>query len=241
MENEYSLSVLICATDETFSLERTFRKLDAVGAADEYLFVLSKTCAPECLATVERLCARADCRWMYQSETGLGNAVRDSFAVVRGTHLALWSADEATDAASFPEMARLSRENPDKIVKISRWLHPDGFEGYGRLNKMLNYISQRAFGLMFRSRLTEFTNPTQIAPVAVYRRIRWQHTGFDFLPEMIFKPLKLGVGFIEVPTKNVPREEGRSGNTLLSHVRYYRTILQIFFTKPEDLVEEAKP
>ena len=241
MENEYSLSVVICAVDETFSLERTFRKLDGYGGADEYLFVLSKTCTPECLATVERLCDRPDCRWVYQSAVGFGNAIRDSFGMVRGTHMVVWSADEATDVSSFPEMLRLSKENPEKIVKISRWLHPDGFDGYGRLNKFLNYVSQRAFGLLFRSDLTEFTNPTQIAPVAVYRRIRWQHTGFDFLPEPVFKPLKLGVEFIEVPTKNVPREEGRSHNTFFSHIWYYRTILQIFFTKPEDLVEEAKP
>ena len=239
MENEYTLSVVICAVDETFSLERTFEKLDRDRPAMEYLFVLAKTCTPECLSTVEKLCLREDCRWMYQSGKGLGNALRDGFDCVIGTHIAIWSADEATDAASFPEMLRLSKENPDKIVKISRWLHPEGFEGYGRVNKMLNYVSQRAFGLMFRSKLTEFTNPTQIAPTAVYRRIRWEHNGFDFLPELTFKPLKLGVGFIEVPTKNVPREEGRSHNNYLSHIFYYSTILKIFFTKKKNLIKEV--
>ncbi len=239
MNENYSLSIVICAVDETFSLERTFQKLDGYGGADEYLFVLSKTCTPECLATVERLCERADCRWIYQSATGFGNAMRDSFEIVRGTHIVIWSADEATDTSSFPQMLRLSKENPDMIIKISRWMRPDGFDGYGRLNKFLNYISQRAFGLLFRSDLTEFTNPTQIAPTPLYRKIRWTHTGFDFLPELVFKPLKLGVKFIEVPTKNVPREEGKSHNTFFSHIFYYRTILEVFFTKKENLIKET--
>ena len=239
MNEPYSLSIVICAVDETVSMERTFKKLDGSGGGDEYLIVLSKTCTPGCLETAKKLCAREDCRWMYQSGKGLGNAIRDSFSEVRGTHVVIWSADEATDAASFPEMLRLSKENPEKIVKISRWLHPDGFDGYGKLNKCLNYISQRMFGLMFRSKLTEFTNPTQICPVSVYRRIRWEHTSYDFLPEMTFKPLKLGVEFIEVPTKNVPRTEGESHNTFLSHIWYYRTILKIFFTKKQDLLEDA--
>ncbi|MBR5423090.1 MAG: hypothetical protein IK108_03680 [Clostridia bacterium] len=239
MNREYSLSAVICAVDETFMLEQTFQKLDGYGGAEEYLFVLAKTCTPGCLATVERLCARSDCRWVYQTGEGLGNAIRESFFMVNGTHLVIWSADEATDVSSFPEMLRLSKENPEKIIKISRWLRKDGFEGYGYVKKCLNYVSQRFFGLLFHSKLTEFTNPTQICPVAVYRGIRWNCTGFDFLPEMTFKPLKLGIEFIEVPTKNVPRLEGRSHHTLLSHIRYYRTVMKIFFTRKQDLIKET--
>ena len=134
---------------------------------------------------------------------------------------------------------KLSLELPPYVAQCIETLNQNGFEGYGRFNKFLNYVSQRIFGLMFRSDLTEFTNPTQIAPVAVYRRIRWDHTGFDFLPELTFKPLKLGVEFIEVPTKNVPREEGRSHNTYFSHIFYYRTVLEIFFAKKENLIREA--
>ncbi len=238
--DDYRLSVVICAVDETFSLRRTFEKLDSFREASEYLFVLSKTCTPGCLAVTQELCRRPDCRWMYQSGTGLGGAIRDSFTEVCGTHLVLWSADEATDVSSFPEMVRLSKENPEKIIKISRWLRKDGFEGYGRVNKALNYVSQRMFGLMFRSSLTEFTNPTQIAPVAVYRSIRWERTGFDFLPEMILKPLKLGVEFIEVPTKNVPREEGESHTTFRAHLLYYRNIFKIFFTDKQKLRMEGQ-
>ena len=239
MTEPYRLSIAICAVDETFSLERTFHKLDAYNAAFEYLFVLARNCSSSCRETVERICVRPDCRWMYQPGRGFGDALQTVFREVKGTHAAIWSADEATDTASFPEMLRLSRENPDAIVKISRYLHPEGFADYGRLKKTLNHISQRCFGLLYHSRLTEFTNPTQIAPVPLYRRIRWECTGFALTTEMVFKPLRLGVRFFEVPTKNVKREEGRSHRSNGAVLRYYYMILKIRLTDPKKLVTET--
>ena len=235
----YRLSVAVCAVDETFMLERTFRKLDAYEEAFEYLFVLAKTCTDACRETTERICERPDCRWIYQPGAGFGDALQTVFREVRGTHVVVWSADEATDVASFPEMVRLSKENPEKIVKISRFLHPEGFADYGRLKRAANAVSQRGFGLLYHSSLTEFTNPTQIAPVSVYRRIRWERSGFEFTTEMVCKPLRLGVAFLEVPTRNVKREEGRSHRKFGAVLRYYHMILKIRFTDPEKLTTET--
>ena len=239
MNEAYSLSVVICAIDETFSLKRTFQKLDAFHAASEYVFVLARNCSAGCLDTVKQICARPDCRYIFQPGKGFGDAIRASFNEVTGTHMVVWSADEATDVASFPEMLRLSKAHPEKIIKISRWMRKDGFEGYGRIKKCINFVSQRAFALLYRSKLTEFTNPTQIAPVRVYRSIRWERTGFEFLPEMVFKPLRLGVEFTEVPTKNVAREEGHTHNHLKGWLMYYFMIVKIRFTKKENLLKEA--
>ena len=151
MVNDYRLSVVICAVDETFSLKRTFEKLDAFHEASEYVFVLAKNCAAGCLETVKSLCERPDCRYIFQPGVGFGDAIRASFQEVTGTHMVVWSADEATDVSSFPEMLRLSKKDPEKIIKISRWLRKDGFERYGKVKKVINYISQRSFALLYRS------------------------------------------------------------------------------------------
>ncbi len=239
MPDTYRLSIVICAVDETFSLERTFHKLDAYGAACEYLFVLAKSCSDACRDTVKKLCARPGCRWLYQPGKGFGDAIRTAIREVQGTHMVVWSADEATDIASFPEMLRLSQENPDAVVKISRFLHPEGFADYGLVKRILNRFSQACFRALYRSDLTEFTNPTQIAPVSLYRRIRWDRSGFEMLTEMVFKPLRLGVRFLEVPTKNVAREEGRSHRTFAAALLYYYMILKIRFTDTKKLTTES--
>lgn len=240
MTDDYRLTVAICAVDETFSLARTFRKLDSYGAAYEYLFVLSRKASDGCRRTVNELSRDPRCRQMEQPGTGFGDALKTVFREARGTHVLVWSADEATDTASFPEMLRLSRANPDAVVKISRFLDPDGFRGYGAVKKRLNAISQAGFRLLYRSALTEFTNPTQIAPAALYRRIRWERDGFELTTEMTFKPLRLGVRFIEVPTKNVPREEGRSHRTPGAAALYYYMILKIRFSPVERLIAQTE-
>ena len=239
MSDEYRLSVIFCAVDESVSLEKTFRKIDQNQGVFEYLFVLSQTCTQACLRTVETLCERDDCRYFYQTGKGFGNAMQEGFAAARGTHVIVWSADEGTDTASFPEMLRISRENPDAIVSISRWLRKGGFEGYGRIRTAINFLSQKCFALLYRSDLTDFTNPTQIAPLAVYRAINWEWDGFEMLPEMTFKPLRLGVRFIEVPTRNVPRTEGRSHSRLLSLASYYVVIWRIRFMDIDQIRKEA--
>ena len=238
MDSAYRLSVVLCAVDETFSLRETFRGIDCFHLAYEYLFVLSRDCTPECLETVREICTRDDCRYVYQSGRGFGNAIRESMQHVQGDHMILWSADGATNADCFPELVRLSKEKPDCIVTVSRWLSADGFDGYNAVRKVVNRISQKLFAFLYRSDLTDFTNPTQIAPTALYRAIRWERNGFDLIPELTFKPLKLGVKFIEVPGKCLPRQEGRSHSRFSDLTSYYIRILQIYRMDRNDILSE---
>ncbi len=241
MDNAYSLSVVLCAVDETFSLRETFEGVDRFHLADEYLFVLSQTCTDGCLQTVREICTRDDCRYIIQSGRGFGNAIRDGILEVKGDHILLWSGDGATDSAAYPELVRLSKDNPDAIVTVSRWLSDDGFPGYNPIRKAINRISQRAFALLFRSEQTDLTNPTQIAPTAIYRSIRWEQNGFDFLPEMIFKPIKLGARFIEVPGRCLPRREGKSHSSFRELALYYVRILHIYRMDRSEILRQEDP
>ena len=240
MRDTYSLSVVLCAVDETFSLRETFNGIDRFHLADEYLFVLSQTCTDGCLQTVKEICTREDCRYIIQSGRGFGNAIRDGIFAVKGDHILLWSADGATNSEAYPELVRLSRENPDVIVTVSRWLSDDGFPGYNPIRKMVNRISQKMFAMLYRSSQTDLTNPTQIAPTALYRSIRWEQDGFDFLPELIFKPIRLGARFIEVPGKCLPRQEGESHSSFRELVLYYVRILHIYRMDRSEIIRQEE-
>ena len=227
MDNGYSLSVVCCATNESQSLLDTYLKISSFKCAVEYIFVLSQNASDLCVDTVKKICDNSDCRYFFQSRPGLGAAIRDAIENAKGSHIIVWPADDGMDTKSFPEMVRISQENPGKIVTVSRWLAKDGFENYGKFRKAINYVSQKAFAFLYKSELTDFTNPTQIAPIDVYRRINWQGEGWDFIPEFIFKPLKLGCEFIEVPCKNLSRKEGKSNADFLKLATYYIIILNI--------------
>lgn len=229
MTEPYRLSVVICAVDETFSLRNAYGKLRSAVDCGEFLFVLAQHCAGETREIVQEICQSENCRFFVQSGQGLGNAIREAIQAVAGTHMLVWPADDGMDTSSVPQMLRLSREDPEKIITISRWIEGGGFCGYGRVRKAVNFLSQKLFARLYHSDLTDFTNPTQIAPVSVYRAIRWQGNGFDLIPEMIFKPLRLGYGFEEVPCTDCKRVDGVKHNSFWDLAKYYVVILKIRF------------
>ena len=240
MSSLYRLSVVFCAVDETYSLQQAYAALAKDDLVFEFFFILSKNCSAACLETVKRLCCREKCSFFFQSGCGLGNAIRDAFALVRGTHILIWPADDGISTDIFPEMVSLSKRYPDKIISVSRWLKKNSFYGYGTIRKGINYLSQKLFAVLYRSNLTDYTNPTQIAPVSVYRSIKWTGSDFSFIPEMTFKPLRLGYSFLEVPAEDHARSEGKKHGSFFEYVRYYSVILHIRFQKKRDLAVSEK-
>lgn len=233
---DYKLSVAFCTIDETYSLKHAYQSISKLNFADEFLFIVANNATPECVNTVKELCMHPDCKYFFQNKKGLGNAIQDAIKFACGTHLILWPADNDMDISSLPNMVKISRDNPEKIITVSRWLAEDGFKEYGRIKTMLNYLSQKAFSLLYKVDLTDFTNPTQIAPIDIYRNIKWVGNGFDFIPELIFKPLKLGCDFIEVPCKTLRRQEGKQHRRFKELIKYYFVILKIHGMSEEDII-----
>ena len=229
--DNYRLSVAFCVVDETYALENAYMALWQTGQVDEFIFMLSRSSSKKSLATVIRLCEEKKGVWFYQSGTGLGNAIRDVFDRANGTHLLIWPADNGINTTTFPTMVAFSRANPDSIITVSRWIQKDGFLNYGKLRKVFNCVAQKALSLLFLSKLTDYTNTLQIAPVSLYRSIRWEGKGVDFIPEMVFKPLRLGINFIEIPCQDIGRQEGRSHTSFLQLFKYIPVIWRIRWMK----------
>ena len=227
--NEYKLSIVFCAVDESVLLEKSFQQILQYGTQHEYIFIPAQHSSAQCLKTIKRICDEYEnCKCFVQPGKGLGDAIRYSFTLATGTHLLIWPADNGMESSSFPKMLALSKLYPNKIIKISRWLPGGGFVDYGRIRKVVNFFSQKLFAFMFHSNLTDFTNPTQIAPLELYKRIQWENSDASFLPEMVFKPLKCGEEFIEVPCVNY--HAGNSNIRLRVLIKYYFVILKIFMT-----------
>ena len=238
MSMETTLSAVITCYDETDSLREVFRKLDEAGGIDEFVFVLARRASMQCARTVRDICSeKSYCRYFVQTGYGFGNAVREAIDAVRGTHMLYWTADSgAADPLVFPEMLRLHRLYPEKIITTSRWLDKNGYRGYHPVRKLINFASQQAFRVLFHSELTDFTNIIQIAPVHIYRSIKWEQTDFSFNAEMTFKLVKSGCEFVEVPSRNVERTEGTSHTTLRELAKYYPVILKILFIEKNEII-----
>ncbi len=237
MNNGYTLTVIFCAVDETGALKNAFESIDKSAYISEFIFVLSQNASNECIKTAKKLCEDSRCRLIFQSGKGLGNAIKNAVDAARTSHMIVWPSDGGMDTSAFKTMVSLSQKHPESIVTVSRWLKGGGFEDYGRIRKIINGISQKMFAVLYGCKLTDFTNPTQIAPTELYKKIKWQSDGFELIPEMTFKPLRLGCRFIEVPCKNLKRSEGKKHNSIKDLVKYYFIAPKIRFMKTDDILK----
>lgn len=232
MSDSYRLTVAFCVVDETQLLKDTFQKIKSKFDAFDYIFILSLNSTQKARTTVTEICNAYDnCRFYFQDGYGLGNAIKSAISLTDGTHLIVWPSDDGMDCDSFAQMVKTSMKNPEKIIKVSRWLRKGDFVNYGKFRLIVNYVSQKIFAVLYNSNLTDFTNPTQIAPINVYRSIEWKNDDFGLIPELVFRPLKAGCDFMEIPCKNTEHRRGGGNSNLYMLIKYYFIIFKIRFEK----------
>ena len=57
---------------------------------------------------------------------------------------------------------------------------------------------------------------------------------------MIFKPLKIGCEFIEVPCRSIPREDGKTNGDFFKFAKYYPVIYKIHKMTEKDIITGAE-
>jgi len=237
--DEYSVSIVILATDETESLKKT---VDYIAECCEYkpdkvIIVLSRRATQDCVSMCGRLKEEYNgyLEVFFQQKDGIGSAVRHGIDLVKTTHMIFFPADLAIELKSIDRMISLSKQEPEIIVKTSRWIEKGSFVGYNKTRLVLNFFAQLFLRLLFFSKLTDLTNPVQIIPVEYQKNINWQEDGFPILIEQTIVPVRLGYDIKEVPAKCLPRNEGESKNSLLKTSAYLITALRVRFTPKNKL------
>jgi hypothetical protein len=239
--SSFSVTVILPAIDETWSLRETLTRIEAHSRNDimEYLIVVCPKTTPACRQVAEELVAEMPERvqLMEQRLPFLGGAVRDGFDAAKGTHVIMMSTDLETDPDTVPLLIAEARPHPTSIVTATRWKSGAGFEGYDPIKLVLNKIFQAFFAILYRVRLTDLTFAYRIFPTDLVRSISWEELKHPFLFETIIKPLRLGVEVLEVPSTWRARSEGISHNTFLTNFVYFRIGLKTLFMSPNSILK----
>ena len=228
------LSIILPATDETFSLSETVRKIKEVlpSYVIEYLIVthprLTTTACRETAAKLREMYG-PDIVVFDQTRAGIGGAIRYCMARATGEIVVMMAADLETDPAVLPAM--LEKLESYDVVATSRWKGGARFSGYNPLKFMLNFIFQRLFRVLYWTELTDLTYAYRAYRAQVLKTIQWEETGFPFLFESILKPLRLGCRITEVEAPWRARQEGVSHNSFMQTSAYTWTGLRIRFQR----------
>jgi glycosyltransferase involved in cell wall biosynthesis len=166
----------------------------------------------------------------------LGGAMRESFTLARGSHVIMMASDLETDPRDVAVLIAEARKHPASIITASRWQAGVQFHGYSKIKLICNWIFQRAFSILYATKLTDLTFAYRIFPTGLVQAIRWEDLRHSFLFETLVKPLRLDVPVIEIPSTWRARTEGVSQNTFFRNFEYFKIGWQTRFARKETLL-----
>ncbi|MHB8900920.1 MAG: glycosyltransferase family 2 protein [Thermoguttaceae bacterium] len=221
-----SATVLLPVINETVSLDETVRIIlrDARADLKELLIVVCPRTTAESMAVVDRLQKELGSLVVvhHQALPFLGGALREGFAMARGSHVIMMASDLETDPGDVVRLIAEARKNPSAVVCTSRWIRGGRFHGYSPVKLLCNWLFQHLFSLLYGTRLTDMTYGYRILPTRLVQAIRWEELRHPFNLETIVKPLRLGVPVGEIATVWRCRSEGQSQNPFFRNLAYFR-------------------
>lgn len=239
-----AVTIIICVVNETVSLQHTVT--DIVTSCDradigEILIVYPQNVTRDCLQMIYRLeAASADIpiKPVQQQSQGLDGALKEAFEMASCSHILGLPADNAIALTCVPVLIRTAKSAPDIIISTSRWLAKGSFSEYSAVKLAFNRLGQSFLRVLFGGKLTDYTNPVQIAPAQLYKAIRWENFGFGILLEMTLKPLRLGYAFSEIPVQCTQRSDGKPKKPVVKTVlNYLKVALRVRFLKKSDILK----
>lgn len=239
-----AVSVIICVVSETVSLQDTVAAIySSCDTADigEILIVYPPAVTDDCLRmirTLESSAGNVPVIPVLQQSPGLDGALKEAFDLAAHSHIIGLPADNAISLSCVPVLIETAKKTPDRIISTSRWLERGSFSQYSSVKLALNRAAQTFLRLLFGGKLTDYTNPVQIAPAHVYKSIKWDAFGYGILLEMTLKPLRLGYAFSEVPVRCRQRSEGKPEKPVIKTVlNYLKVALCVRFIKKSSIIK----
>ena len=235
MADNLAITFVLPVLGETDSLRTTIETILRLAADEvhEMLIITADRTTPRSRQVAEELKQQHGdlIRIHNQQLPRLGGAMREAFDLATGSHVMLMATDLETDPELIPRFVEKMQQGRWDIVSGSRWLSGGGFEGYGRVRKLLNWLFQRSFRLLYGGRLTDLTFAYRLYRREILEGIRWEELGHPFLLECLLKPLRLGARVTEVPCRWRCRDEGESTGSFRQMLQYVPLAIRVRFCR----------
>lgn len=225
------LSVVVTVYTESFSVIETIDRLlkSDGGSLREIILVVSPRASKETMKICEDLAAsHAMVRLHIQQRVpGVGWALREGMNLATQECVAIMSGDLETEPEAVERMFQKMKETGADVVVGSRWAKGGGFKNYSRVKYVLNWIFQKLFKVIYRTRIDDLTYGFKILRKHVIDSIDWESAFHEIYIETTVRPLKRGYHLEQVPTVWIGRREGRSVNTFFRNFGYVKLALKV--------------
>lgn len=228
------VSIVVTVYSETFSLVETIKKLMKrdQGYIFEIILVVSPKSSPECFAICNNLAQQYSIIKVHtqKKNPGVGWAIREGMELSTGDYVVLISADLETEPEAVDRMIKKIKETGCDGVIGNRWLSGGGFSNYDKTKLILNYIFQKIFKILFRTKLGDLTYGYKILSKKICNDINWEGTAHEIYIETTIKPIKKRYHIEQIPTIWIGRIEGKSKNSFFKNFRYVKMAFKVLLS-----------
>lgn len=240
-----TLSIMMPVLNERRMLAETLRMLFAENASDifEVVLVLHPTrTLPESRAAVEKAVQDYPgiVRAVGQELPFVGGALRKGFAECRAEFTVMMACDGETDPHLVKAMLALQHETKADMVTATRWKKGGGFEGYGLVKLVLNYIVQKALAFIYGTKLSDLSYAYRLVRTSILHSIKWEGINHEIFLETLLKPLLLKCKIVEIPVRWKARTEGVSQIRAVYFLKYLWLALKLRVVPVREWIKTSK-
>lgn len=218
LESAPSVTVVIPARNERGNIENALRRLPALGASTEVLFIEGHS-SDGTWEEIQRVTAAWDgrdglrVRAFQQTGRGKVDAVRLGFSKATGDVLTILDADLTMPPEMLPRFLDAYQRGLGDFVNGTRLVYPMEGEAMRFLNRLGNIFFAKAVSWVVEVPLADTLCGTKLVSRRDYERFTaWRGDFGDFDPfgdfELVFPAAVLGLGVVDIPVAYRARTYG---------------------------------
>ena len=224
---KYSISIILPILNEINSLKKTLSILNKIKVDKEFLVIYSKRLTKNSvkneIISLKKKYKNLKC--LKQIRPFVGGAIDLGIKKAKKKYIAIMASDLETNPYELKNMINVSSKNYNSIISADRWISNRGFNDYGIIKFLANFMFQKLLKFFFDYKILDFTFAYRIYPNNAIKRYRIKELRHGFALEILLAPMKKGFKVISLPAKWKKRVEGSSSITINSYLSY----LKVFF------------
>ena len=196
-----NLTLIIPAKNESESLP------EVLGEIKDYECSIIVILEESDLKTLE-VAKNFNCKIIYQSDKGYGNALIEGINNVETEYLCIFNADGSFNPKYLDEMLNICKNNLD-FVFASRYMPGGGSDDDTLLTKVGNYIFSGIGNIFFSLKLSDILYTFLLGKTESFKKLDLNSKDFCLCVEMPIKAKKNKMSFIDIPSYERKRIAGK--------------------------------
>ena len=217
-----NLTLVIPAKYEADSLPKVLEEVKTFGC--EIIIVLESNDIETINSTKGH-----NCKLIYQSEKGYGNALIEGMNNVKTKYLCIFNADGSFDPKYLKEMLTKCEENYDFIF-ASRYMKNSGSDDDTLITKIGNFFFTKIGNIFFSINISDILYTYLLGKTNSFKKLNLKCKDFSLCVEMPIKAQRFKMNYIDIPSYERKRIAGeKKVNEFKDGFRILNYMIKSFF------------